>query len=137
MFRALHLPYLLVLLLLPGCGEGFPRHRLSGKVTYQGKPVEYGTIVFEPEESIGKIAPTGFARIENGAFQTDRAESPTTGAYKVRVLGYDKSKMKLDAGPNEIIDTPELFPEHILRVEIPPPDGKLDIEVPATAKIPE
>jgi hypothetical protein len=114
MFRALHLPYLLVLLLLPGCGEGFPRHRLSGKVTYQGKPVEYGTIVFEPEESIGKIAPTGFARIEN-----------------------DKSKMKLDAGPNEIIDTPELFPEHILRVEIPPPDGKLDIEVPATAKIPE
>ena len=79
------------------------------------------------------IAPTGFARIENGAFQTDQSESPTTGAYKVRVLGFDKSKMKANPAPGEIIDTPELFPEHVLQVEIPPPGGRLDIEVPSAS----
>jgi hypothetical protein len=119
---------------LSGCGgEGFPRHQISGKVTYQGQPVEYGAIVFEPEASIGKIAPTGQARIENGAFKTDSTESPTTGAYKVRVTGFDKSKMKANPAPGEIIDTPELFPEHVLQVEIPPPGGRLDIEVPSAS----
>jgi hypothetical protein len=122
----------LLAMLLSGCGgEGFPRHQVSGKVTYEGKPVEYGTMIFEPDLSIGKIAPTCYARIENGAFKTDPAESPTTGAYKVRVMGFDKSKMKTNTSPEEIIDTPPLFPEHVLQVEIPPPEGKLDIEVPS------
>ena len=46
-------------------------------------------------------------------------------------MGYDKSKMKKDAAPGEIIEMPELFPEYVLEAEIPAPDGKLDIEVPA------
>ncbi len=127
-------PLLLLPLVLTGCGgEGFPRHQVSGKVTFQGNPVEYGAIVFEPDASIGKIAPTCHARIENGAFKTDSAESPTTGTYKVRVTGYDKSKMKPNPAPGEIVDTPELFPEHVLQVEIPPPGGRLDIEVPSAS----
>jgi hypothetical protein len=109
---------------------------VTGKVTYQGQPVEYGAIVFEPEDSIGKIAPTCNARIENGAFRTELAESPTTGAYKVRVWGYDKSKMKTNTTAEEIVETPELFPEYNLRVDIPPPSGKLDIEVTAPTAAP-
>ncbi|MBI3462359.1 MAG: type II secretion system protein [Planctomycetes bacterium] len=43
----------------------------------------------------------------------------------------DKSKMKQNTPPEEIIETPELFPAHTLSVQIPPPEGRLDIEVPA------
>jgi hypothetical protein len=84
-----------------GCGgDGITRHQVSGKVTYRGQEVIDGALVFEPDASIGQIAPTSFARIANGTYQTDRAESPTTGKYKVRVMG------------------------------IPVPSGRLDIEVP-------
>jgi hypothetical protein len=121
-----------VLLAAAGCGgDGIDRHQVSGTVTYQGKQVQDGRIMFEPDASIGKIAPTGFAQIEGGRFQTTQTESPTTGKYKVRVFGYDKSKMKKDYAPGEILDMPELFPEYTLEAEIPPPGGKLDIEVPA------
>ena len=89
-----------------------------------------GAIVFEPEASVGMIAPTSFARIEQGAYQTERKESPTTGKYKVRVMGYDKSKMRTDAAVGEIIEMPELFPEYQMQAEIPPKDGRLDIVVP-------
>jgi len=116
---------------LLGCGgDGITRHQVSGKVTYQGKDVEDGAVVFEPDASVGKLAPTSFARIENGRYQTNPAESPTTGKYKLRVMGYDKTKMKQNPAPGEIIDKPELFPEYTLSAEIPVPAGKLDIEVP-------
>lgn len=115
-----------------GCGgDGIVRHPVSGKVTFQGQEVQAGAIIFEPDVSVGQIAPTTFARIENGSYQTARDESPTTGKYKVRVMGYDKSKMRTDAAPGEIIDLPELFPEYALEANIPVPNGRLDIEVPA------
>lgn len=118
--------------LLPGCGgDGIKRHQVTGKVTFQGQPVEYGTIFFEPEASVGLIAPTSSARIEHGEYQTAKADSPTTGAYKVRVMGFDQSKMKKNTPPEEIIETPELFPAYTLSVEIPPPQDRLDIDVPA------
>ena len=117
---------------LAGCGgDGISRHQVSGTVTYQGQEVQDGAIVFEPDASIGRIAPTSFARVEKGRFQTDRAQSPTTGKYKVRVMGYDKSRMKKNPAQGEIIEMPELFPEYVLEADIPAPNGKLDIEVPA------
>jgi hypothetical protein len=121
--------------LLAGCGrDGVPRHVVTGNVTFQGQPVEYGTIVFEPEASVGRIAPRGMARVENGYFRTDREESPTTGAYKVRVFGFDKARMKQNPEPGEIVDTPELFPEYTFQVQIPPPDGRLDVQVPESGQ---
>ena len=116
---------------LAGCGgDGITRHQVSGQVTYLGQEVEDGAVVFEPDASVGKLAPTSFARIEKGRYQTDPAESPTTGKYKVRVMGYDKSKMKQNPAPGEIIEKPELFPEFTLSADIPVTDGKLNIEVP-------
>jgi hypothetical protein len=114
-----------------GCGgDGITRHEVRGTVSYQGKAVQDGAMVFEPDASIGMVAPTCFVRIENGQYRTAPSESPTTGTYKVRVMGYDNSKMRTDVAPGEIVELPELFPEYELRVEIPPTDGKLDIEVP-------
>jgi hypothetical protein len=118
-----------------GCtGDGIVRHQVSGKVTFQGQPVNDGAIILEPDASIGKIAPTSFARIENGSFRTTRAEGPTTGKYKLRIMGYDKSKMKKDAAVGEIVDLPELFPEYAIDIDVPVKGGHLDIEVPTRRK---
>jgi hypothetical protein len=116
-----------------GCGESFPRHPVSGTVTYGGKTLAAGSITFEPTESVGKIAPTGMARIENGRFQTPRDQSPTTGRYVVRVVGHDpKILAEIEKNPNkEFVGTLDMFPPYELTVDIPPPGGELTIDVPA------
>ncbi len=118
-----------------GCGEGFPRHRVSGTVTYGGKTLELGSITFEPTESVGKIAPTGTAKIENGTFRTERDQSPTTGRYTVRVVGHDmKIIREREKNPRkEFEGTLDLFPPYELTVEIPPPGGQLTIDVPVAS----
>jgi hypothetical protein len=121
---------MLTVLPFAGCGkkDPFQRHEVSGKVTYRGKDVEYGMLVFEPKESIGKHAPVTYAPVRNGQFKTTKEDGPTTGAYKVRVIGLDRSKLK----PDEISeDIPPLFPEHQLTVDIPPPADTLNVDVPA------
>ncbi len=51
------------LILLAGCGPSRPATApVHGRVTYQGKPVVEGTIIFQPvkgRQSIGEIAPDG------------------------------------------------------------------------------
>jgi hypothetical protein len=118
-----------------GCGgDRFPRHPVSGTVTYGGKPLARGSITFEPTASVGTIAPTGTAKIENGTFRTAPDQSPTTGRYLVRVSGHDpKMLAELEKNPRkEFVGTLDLFPPYELTVDIPPPDGKLDIDVPTT-----
>lgn len=120
-----------------GCGgEGFPRHRVSGTVTYTGKIVERGSITFEPTESVGKIAPTGTAKIENGKFETPRDQSPTTGRYIVRVVGHDMKILneRLKKPAKEFEGTLDMFPPYEMTVEIPLPGGQLTIDVPTVRK---
>lgn len=122
----------MAMLSLAGCGgDGVDRHPVSGTVTYDGKPVPTGSITFIPDASVGKIAPTTYAKIENGVFKTDPAKSPTKGKYKVQVNAYDLANKK---GAGEDVEIPALFPQYSMDVEIPPPSGELKIEVPAAAK---
>ena len=119
----------LTLISLTGCGgEGFKRHQVSGEVTFQEKRVQSGVIVFQPDQSVGKLAPTTYTKIENGAYKTPRNESPTNGLYHVIVKGADLKNMI--ANPDGTYTTPPLFPEFQMDVQIPPPKGKLDIKVP-------
>jgi hypothetical protein len=67
----------LVLLLLCGCGSkaSIPMGYVSGTVTYQGKPLDHGTVVFMPEGSgtgvpaMAEIAPDGSFEMRLGAGQ--------------------------------------------------------------------
>lgn len=46
------------LLLAEGCGKsGVERHNLSGQVTFRGKPLPAGLIVFEPDSRDGNEGP--------------------------------------------------------------------------------
>jgi hypothetical protein len=116
------------LLVAGGCGEKtLDRIRISGTVTYEGKPVEFGAIFFEPTESVGKIAPTVYLPVRGGKYDSED-NGPIKGKYRVTVGGMDKSKETKD--DDGITNTPQLFPDYKFEVEIPPPDNKLDVEVP-------
>jgi hypothetical protein len=80
----------LVLLAPLGCGRAGPEMaRVTGKVTYQGKPVPKGTIAFIPvadgRNATGALAPDGTYRLQT--------EEPNDGAqlgeYKVTISARD------------------------------------------------
>lgn len=112
----------LVVSLQAGCGNsGVQRYRLSGMVTYDGKPVPAGQLRFEPNVSKGGKGPIGFAQIRDGAFDTDdQGKGPVVGPMRVLVRGYVSAK---DFAP-------ELFPQHTMELDISSSDRDMTIEVP-------
>ena len=53
--------------LLVGCGDGgLKRYRVSGDVSFQGKPVPAGSIIFTPDTAKGNAGPQGTANIIDG-----------------------------------------------------------------------
>ena len=73
---------LLALTMFLGCG-GSKFTEVSGNVTFDGQPVNKGSISFLPAEGRG---PTAAAVIEQGRFSTRVA----TGRFKVQILAYRK-----------------------------------------------
>lgn len=114
-------PALLALLLvgLIGCAKGPKRHDISGKVTYDGKPVFYGTIYFEP--TAGNTGPQGAGEIHEGAYRTNRDYGSVPGPHVVRITGWTGSP----AG------APPAFANYETRVDLPDEEKKdLDFDVP-------
>jgi hypothetical protein len=123
-----------LLLMILGCGsDGFSRHRIQGTVTYDGKPLEDGVLFFEPTAAAGQMAPTVYVKVRNGQYDTGK-EGPITGKYRVVLTGLDKANERLD--DDNVLHTPLLFPDHKFEVDIPPPNNRLDIEVPKTEERP-
>ena len=120
-------------LALAGCsGDGLRRYRVRGAVTFQGKPVEFGAIFFEPTESVGKLAPTVYLPVRDGRYDAED-KGPVAGKYRVVVGGMDQSKRRVDS--DGITHTPQLFQDYTFEVDIPPPNNTLDVEVPASQAI--
>lgn len=124
--------FLLAAAFMSGCGKSdpFERFEVSGQVIYQGNPVEHGSVVFEPTESVGETAPTVFTQILDGTFRIEKKDGPTKGTYTVRVNGVDHSKTNFDVPPGTPVATPSLFPQYVFEAEIPAPNNELKIEVP-------
>jgi len=115
-----------------GCG-GDPagRHRVTGKVTFDGQPVPPGTIYFNPDTAAGNDGPPGFAAIVDGAFDTraPRGRGAIAGPHTILVDGHVPPPK--DAG-GEAGGT-VLFQRHELKKDLPKTDSTLDIDVPAHA----
>ena len=112
---------LLLVLVSSGCGKTQGRHDISGKVTYNGKPVVYGTIYFEPDASAGHGGPQGSGEIHDGLYRTNPDYGPMPGPHVVRITGWDGS-------PG---GAPPVFSNYEARIDLPNEDKKdLDFVVP-------
>jgi len=123
-------PAFVLAILLPvalgGCG-GDRVYNLSGAVTFQGKPVPTGHIVFEPDASAGNNGPPAFAKIKDGHYDTRVLDGRGTigGPHVVTIHGRDGIPR------GELLSGLPLFRDYNTKVELPKADGKQDFDVPA------
>ncbi len=113
---------LVALGVLLGCGEGSgpKRYRVSGKVTFDGKPIPYGDVLFTPDDAKKNTGPQGIATIRDGKFDTSAAAGKGYGGGPavVRVTGLTGEGGKL-------------LCEYEFRVDLPHGNATHDFDVPA------
>ncbi|MEX2170359.1 MAG: hypothetical protein WD851_13680 [Pirellulales bacterium] len=81
------------LAIVPGCGERQPtRSEVSGTVTFQGKPIEAGDIVFQPVDGEWKKF-YAQGKIVNGKYEFKQL-GPVIGNNRVEVHGYKRTGRK-------------------------------------------
>jgi hypothetical protein len=116
----------LLILSCSGCGPTeAPRYHLSGNITFNGKPIPKGTILFDPDLAAGHDGAQGYANIENGKFDTKiSGRGHCGGKVLLRIHGGDGAPL-----PELPFGNP-LFPETSLPLELPTADAVRDIEVP-------
>jgi hypothetical protein len=94
-----------------GCGSGSDRVAISGKVTFDGQPVDKGQIVFAPQAA----GFTAVAPIIAGAYAipADKGASPGA-AYTVRITADRSTGRKIQAPGYAAGDPPqEVFEQYI------------------------
>jgi hypothetical protein len=118
--------FVFLLPLVNGCGTSkVPRHNLSGRVTFRGKPVPVGLIVFEPDASRGNRGPQGYAQIFDGRYETEKfGKGAIIGALRVEITGFPPGD-----GSAGNPSTP-LFPPYKTQVEVSADTSTLDFDVP-------
>ncbi|QDT66490.1 hypothetical protein [Calycomorphotria hydatis] len=110
-------------LLSAGCSpksDGPQRYSLSGVVTYNGQPVEYGQVMLSPDRDKGNSGPASVARIQNGEYETFPGKGVVGGAFKVTITS--------DNPQNEYSDP--IFPPYKTTVELPHEATTHDFVVP-------
>lgn len=83
------------LLLLTGCGggagyEGEERAAVSGTVSFDGKPLPYGTVTFV---AIG-AGRRASGMIQDGKYSIPEAQGPNLGKYRVEIIGHAKAPVQ-------------------------------------------
>lgn len=113
---------------LSGCGDqGPPGVELWGSITWKGKPIPTGYVVFNPDVKQGNSGHQGIAEIKNGHYDT---RSPggrrvALGRQVVSIAGFDS--------PPALCDEPRghrLFLPYEQTIEPPTESGELDLVVP-------
>ncbi len=82
------------LLVFSGCGGSMTT--VQGKVTFEGQPVESGTIVFEAADRAGA---TAGGKIEQGTYQFIGPKTISPGDKIVRITAVRKTGRQIDSGP--------------------------------------
>ena len=108
-------PLLIPLALLPfmlaGCGggdyDGPARASVKGKVTFDGAPVDGGTIAFIPVGGDGRKAGES---IVNGEYNIPEAKGPNTGEHRVEIRWPKPTGKMITAGTETFPETKEAIP---------------------------
>lgn len=77
-----------------GCGSGLTT--VQGSISFDGEPVQEGSIAFEPLDGRGPVA--GGA-IQNGKYNLRCDSAVMPGTKKVRIIGVRKTGRKIEVGP--------------------------------------
>ena len=81
---------------------------VTGSISYDGKPLERGQVVFEPQGP-GQMA---IAQVADGHYSIARERGPMPGKYVVRITAAQPTGAKASSGPltsNELRDVYEQF----------------------------
>jgi hypothetical protein len=117
---------LLLLVFILGCGHaGPPRYHVSGTVTYQGKPVPVGSILFQPDPSQGNSGAYGNAMIKDGKFDTRVDGEPPIGGPQLVIIEAFDGKNTTDLTPYGN----SLTSGYQEKYDLPDKDTTLDIEL--------
>lgn len=114
---------------LVGCSGGNDANlvHVSGTVTFNGKPLPLGMIVFEPDPVKGNRGQQGHADIKDGKFDTRQSgKGVAVGAQVVRITGGD--------GVNPEPFTPfgnMLFDEHTVQLDVTKDQTPLKLDIPS------
>ncbi|MDZ7618105.1 MAG: hypothetical protein U1E05_13960 [Patescibacteria group bacterium] len=107
-----------------GCGQGGPgRYDISGEVTFRGKPVPSGRILFAPDGVQANTGPGSVAEIHNGHYRTRRNLGAVGGPHLVTIYGTDGTPATEDRDN-------AMFPEYRTTVEMPAGSAMFDFAVP-------
>ena len=123
------------LLLTPGCKSGttVERASVSGTVTFDGQPVESGTITFVP--AAGVVGAPAELRIQNGKYSTTDAQGVVVGNNDVRILATKKTGKQFKNPNNEMEDEvvqfiPEKYNEKTeLQETVKPGENTFDFDL--------
>ncbi len=115
-----------IVVLLTGCGgpSGPPRYVVSGQVTFRGKPVPVGEIIFRPDAKAGNEGPGSVAAIRNGAYSTESGKGVVGGPYVVEIVGFDGISVA------ELTEGGVLFNPITRQVDFPANDSTRDFDLP-------
>ncbi len=119
----------MVLCVSLGCGTKPGRQSLSGHVSYDGTPLPYGQIQFDPDTAKGHKGPQGAGEIRDGQYHTNPDYGPVPGPHIVRINGWNRSPDKGMLGP-------PLVSDYETRIDIPNASAVLDFDIPKKAKKP-
>lgn len=113
---------------LAGCGwqSSSGPYEISGSVSFAGKPIPAGRIVFEPDEAQGATGMVSIADITKGSYRTRPNRGFGGGPCLVTIYGTDGTV------PTEEKDT-SLFPPWRTRLDLPRENCRRDFDVPADA----
>ena len=114
--RCLLLTGALLAMLLTGCGGGPRLGKVSGRVTFNGKPVPTGTIMFYPDAgpaAVGAIGPDGTYTLTT----IKPGDGAVVGSHRVTIHA-------TTVGPGSLVD-PKSFEEEIELAQRKDPKAKV------------
>jgi hypothetical protein len=113
-------------LAVAGCGPRMPKGLVAveGDVTFQGRPVPYGEVVFEPDPAQGNRGPQSRCSISNGAYATRAGYGAPIGPVIVTVTGLTRPPFF------DYREAKPLFEPHTFTADLQAASPRLDIVVP-------
>ena len=111
---------------LTGCGEKL--QGFNGTVTYDGKPLEAGVIIFTPDATKGNLmGASNIASIQNGRYTLPENQGISGGWYEIRV---ESTEVTQGTGEGAEAVSKDLIPPYVFSHEFKPDDKTFDVDVP-------